>query len=165
MKIIEGFCCLTDVKANHPMQVLFGKNTRRGQGLYSSLQINRLVPFKTESEAKMAKKQLQQRKDMLSIIIVQIKITIAEQWSEIEKLPAKQNYIVVWEMNEEKITELLGRYVEGKPGRYPIPGADLRYNGYSFIKDVDSADYIRSEVNRQGGGVGYIGTMEMQIVK
>jgi hypothetical protein len=63
------------------------------------------------------------------------------------------------------MTLLLGSYVEGKPHIYPLPGAYLNYNGYALIKDVEIAKNICYEVNRQGGGIGFVGTLDIKITK
>lgn len=167
MREIKGFCCVAEADDAVTMQVLFGKNTGKGQGLYESLQSNGLVPFLSIAQAKKAKRDLAKRQDFRSVKIVKLEIIIAEIQEEIARLHAKENFIVLWQLKESGYEEfrLIGRYVEGRPGQYPLPGASLNLNGCRPILSLKSAIYIGDEVNRQGEGIAYIGTMVIKKIK
>jgi hypothetical protein len=97
MKIINGYCCLANIRGNNPMQVLFGKNEGQGQGSYCAMAMNKLIPFTNKRMAKTAKSELRHRNDIISVAIAEFYLTIAEKEVEIDQLPAKSNYVVIWE--------------------------------------------------------------------
>jgi hypothetical protein len=147
------------------MEVIFGKNTEGGELSYQALALNGLTLFPNIDQAKEAKNDIGKRPDFESIQIAEIQIKIAEQQKEFPLLHAKKNYIVVWAVKELGETRLIGKYVEGRPGQYPLPGTLLSLNGCRPILSFKNAIYIADEVNRQGGGIVYIGTIIIKKIK
>jgi hypothetical protein len=153
VRSIKGYVCIAiDLFASRPREVPFGKNIGKDDRAYQAFQMNNLTPFKSISEAQIARGELEERNDIGMVSIAWIEMKLAETLEEIYLLEGRKNLVVVRSCADEPNKfELVGYDVRDENPRYPLLGADLTDNGFVPFSSFDTAEYIASEENRQSG--------------
>ncbi len=165
MKEIRGFVCIADVVEGKKVEIrfLFGKNMGRGTGAYESLETNGLTPFANLAEARIAKEQLQHRKNpqFKMVSIAKIEMELAENEKDLFLLRKRKRLVVIMRIPDSKETIPIGRFVEGRPSCYPVPGAYLSDNGLKPFPSFERAEYVGQEVMRQAQCGAQIATFKL----
>lgn len=148
MRRVEGFVCIAQSEEIITREILFGQNQGMGQLHYEALATNGLVPFDNLEIAKIAQDELRLRKDFLEVALGKINLLIATGLEDFGLFKRKRRLAVIGHF--EGSTQLIGSFVEGKPGIYPLPGAYLSENGFKTISNLEVALHIAHEIGRQG---------------
>ena len=168
MKDVNGYICivLMEYPPGHEYYILFGRNMGGGMGSHQNFETNEFVPFVSVAEASHAKEEIENRKDLRelkAVKIAKVEMVIAEDKEEFFSFKSKQCLVIL--KKEEFITELIGRYVKGKPHIYPLKGARFTKNGFVTIDDFDYALHVAKEINRQAGLAASIATIELKRIQ
>lgn len=150
---IEGYICIAHISEPQPgLDLLYGKNNDRGQGIHEPLTSNGLMPFADLVDAKLAQIQIKNRplSDLTEVSIGQIKLGIAENKSDLDLFAKikRPSFIVIWQSLLGQ--ELVGRTVKDRFDSIPsIPGGLLSENGLQPLRSFESAEHLVVELARQ----------------
>lgn len=163
MQHIKGFVCIAKylVFSSWYREVLHGKSINNLPRKFNNFQSNGLRPFDKKEEALEAKKELEESKafDLERVSLGLVEMTVAETEAEGYAFKEKRNLIV---LKKDANTELIGRYIEGKPNIYPLKGAFLFDNGFKTFLDFESALYAAREVARQAQCPAALATFKLK---
>lgn len=173
MRKINGFVCIAEVITSNDFkrEILFGVNVNlkdlKGK-ITETLQSNGLIPFSNLQMAEKAQKELIASKMFKKVRIAEIAMQLTETMKDVPFFIKRKNLIVVAVIEESGMLtdmRLMGTYVEGKCGQYPLPGALLEFNGFKPFSNFESAEYVASEAKRQMDCRVLIGTFTLKRLK
>ena len=148
MKHIKGFVIIGGFLGPRGYsEILYGESITNLPRKFQNLVSNGLKPFGTKKEALTAKGGLKGFSGLKRLDLGRIDMTVAETEQECRALKERKRLVVL--KKEDLGTQLIGRYVEGKPSIYPLKGALLSENGFKTFLAFESALYAAREVNRQ----------------
>jgi len=147
MKKIDGYVCVST--CGEYLIYLFGKKVDEDlDQCYENIESNGFTLYENEKEAMKGKKELEQRGDIVHTRLAKLKMDIAENEKDLEELLNETSLVAI--KHSPMGDNLMGTYIEGNPGAYPLPGAYLRNNGLRTFDNFDSAEITAREIIRQG---------------
>ena len=154
MRIIMGFVGAARMERN---MVLFGKATSNAEWRCENLETNGIAPFSTVAEASQAAGVLR-RRSFQSVIILALRMKIAETENDIRKLRRRRRLIVI--MHGEGQTTFWGQ--PSLVQSMTIYGSYLTANGLKPFYNFDAAEQCAWEVRRQGLSCASVATFHLK---
>lgn len=167
MRHVDGYVFIAQFDRISP---LFGRRVDEtsSEGDYDTLELNGLEPYQTQEDALQSAQDFEsKREDCKGTKVARIGMKIAEDADDLKLLREEESLIVIMYAPENH--RLIGPYDPKKgAGESPLPGTRLTQNGFvTFVTSedksaYDQAEYLASEVSRQGDSPATLATFLLE---
>lgn len=119
---------------DNPYRPVFGKPTKdsRGDGNYTNIEDNRLTPYDSQKEAEESAWEFaSKRGELRGIEVARLKVRMAETEAELKGFEEDTGLVAVMIVDDDRTNHgVIGPFVKGKPGIYPLVGSWVNQNGF-----------------------------------
>jgi hypothetical protein len=135
---VDGYVFIPDFN-NSQFQPVFGKpvGNERGDGNYANISSNGLTPYNLRKEARESALEFaSKRGELRGIEVARLKLRMAETEAELKKFEDETGLVAVMIVNDPDRIDyrIIGPFVEGKPGIYPLVGSWVNQNGFKTFE-------------------------------
>jgi len=175
MKNIKGYVFLAKFVGSE-REFLFGRKSEddASDKLYGDFESNGFKPYVHRRDVLTgAQNYISQNSNVSNVDLAQIKLKIAENEDDLPYFMRRSDLIVIRYGSSSNLLNgiMFGDIVPGRLDSLPLPGAELRDNGYVTFRKGDGkhpfnlADSLRNELTRQDSSLVAIAQFKLKRIE